>query len=173
MLLPTKQFILKGGTSFPAYLVLKFLIHSKSVACFLHTLSLTTCCFGLSFDYLSQANNPTTQEIWKQKTVNKQNMESKCACLNSLPKENQYSGLSYTSSICHPDIRHHIHHLATWSPASVQTPRGNEVSWPDKNKISLMTKFLPRSIGNKTLHLFSLPPFASDNQSVIQFILPP
>lgn len=35
-----------------------------------------------------------------------------------------------------------------------------------------MTKFLPRSIGNKTLHLFSLPPFASDNQSVTQLVLP-
>lgn len=38
----------------------------------------------------------------------------------------------------------HIHHwpMAWCSPAFVKTPRGNGVSGPDKNKISLMTKFL-------------------------------
>lgn len=41
----------------------------------------------------------------------------------------------------------HIHHwpMAWCSPAFVKTPRGNGVSGPDKNKISLMTKFLLRS----------------------------
>lgn len=51
-----------------------------------------------------------------------------------------------------------IHHWPAPQPVFVKTPRGNEVSGPDKNKISLMTKFLLSSGGNKTHHLFSLLP---------------